>query len=139
MVGELARQPHITLLGALQRHDMDRFWQGIDLLALPSLTTPRWAEQFGRVLVEAMSRGVPVVGSSSGAIPEVIGDAGLIFPEGDAMALATTIRRICDSAALRADLIARGLDRARRCYSQDVIMNQIVDFYGQVLERHATV
>ena len=60
---------------------MDRFWQGIDLLALPSLTTPRWAEQFGRVLVEAMARGVPVVGSSSGAIPEVIGDAGLIVPK----------------------------------------------------------
>jgi glycosyltransferase involved in cell wall biosynthesis len=136
---ELARQPHVTLLGALQRRDMDRFWHGIDLLALPSLTTPRWAEQFGRVLVEAMGRGVPVVGSSSGAIPEVIGDAGLIFPEGDASALAVAIHRIRDSAALRADLIVRGLERARRCYSQDVIMNQIVDFYGQVLGRHATV
>ncbi len=135
---ELARQPHITLLGALQRSDMDRFWQGIDLLALPSLTTPRWAEQFGRVLVEAIGRGVPVVGSSSGAIPEVVGDAGLIFPEGDAVALASAIHRIRASAALRAALIARGLERARRCYSQDVIMNQIVGFYGQVLG-HATV
>jgi len=135
---ELVQLPHVTLLGALQRHDMDRFWQGIDLLALPSLTTPRWAEQFGRVLVEAMARGVPVVGSSSGAIPEVIGDAGLIFPEGNAPALAAAIQRIRDSAALRADLIARGLDRARRCYSQEVIMNQIVDFYGQVLGRNAT-
>ena len=51
---------------------------------------------------------------------------------------AAAIGRIRDNAALRADLIARGLDRARRCYSQDVIMNQIVDFYGQVLGRHAT-
>src|SRR5262249_46777625 len=83
---ELARQPHVRLLGALQGRDMDQFWGGIDLLALPSLTTPRWAEQFGRVLVEAMGRGVPVVGSSSGAIPEVIGDAGLLFPESDAWA-----------------------------------------------------
>jgi len=136
---ELARQPHVMLLGALQRRDMDRFWQSIDLLALPSLTTPRWAEQFGRVLVEAMGRGVPVVGSSSGAIPEVIGDAGLIFPEGNAPALAVAIQRIRDSAALRAGLIARGLERVRRCYGQDVIMNQIVDFYRQVLGRHATV
>ncbi len=136
---ELARQPHVTLLGVLQRRDMDRFWQGIGLLVLPSLTTPRWAEQFGRVLVEAMGRGLPVIGSSSGAIPEVIGDAGLIFPEGDAPALAAAIQRIRDSAALRGEMIARGLERARRCYSQDVIMNQIVDFYGQVLGRHATV
>jgi glycosyltransferase involved in cell wall biosynthesis len=138
MADQLAHQPHVTLLGALQRHDMDRFWNGIDLLALPSHTTPRWAEQFGRVLVEAMGRGVPVVGSSSGAIPEVIGDAGLIVPEGDAPALAAAIHRVRNSAALRAELIARGLERARRCYSQDVIMNQIVDFYTQVLERHAT-
>jgi glycosyltransferase involved in cell wall biosynthesis len=137
LADELARQPHITLLGALQRHNMDLFWRGIDLLALPSLTTPRWAEQFGRVLVEAMARGVPVVGSSSGAIPEVIGDAGLIVPEGDAVALAAAIHSIRDSAALRADLIARGLSRARCCYSQDVIMDKIVDFYGQVLG-HAT-
>jgi len=135
---ELARQPHVRLLGALQRRDMDRFWEGIDLLALPSLTTPRWAEQFGRVLVEAMGRGVPVVGSSSGAIPEVIGEAGLIFPEGDTSALAAAIQRVRDNAALRADLIARGRERAQRCYSQDVIMNQLVDFYGQVLGSHAT-
>jgi glycosyltransferase involved in cell wall biosynthesis len=135
---ELARQPHVRLLGALQRRGMGRFWRAIDLLALPSLTTPRWAEQFGRVLVEAMGRGVPVVGSDSGAIPEVIGQAGLIVPEGDARALADAIQRVRDGADLRADLIARGLDRARRCYSQDVIMNQIVDFYGQVLARHAT-
>jgi len=44
LADELARQPHVTLLGALQRHDMDRFWQGIDVLALPSLTMPRWAD-----------------------------------------------------------------------------------------------
>ena len=138
MANELAQLAHVTLLGALQRHAMDRFWHSIDVLALPSLTTPRWAEQFGRVLVEAMARGVPVVGSSSGAIPEVIGDAGLIFPEGDAPALAAAIDRIRDSADLRASLIARGLARAQRCYSQDVIMNQIVAFYGQVLGRHAT-
>ena len=85
-----------------------------------------------------MARGVPVVGSSSGAIPEVIGDAGLVVPEGDAQALAIAINRIHESAGLRADLIARGLERARCCYSQDVIMNQIVDFYTQVLGSHAT-
>ncbi|HEU5100474.1 MAG TPA: glycosyl transferase family 1, partial [Roseiflexaceae bacterium] len=69
--------------------------------------------------------------------PEVIGEAGLIFPEGDATALAAAIHRVRDHAALRADLSARGRERALRCYSQDVIMNQIVDFYGQVLG-HAT-
>ena len=56
---------------------------------LPSLTRPNWKEQFGRVLVEAMACGVPVVGSDSGEIPRVIGEAGLVVitnkqvPEGE--------------------------------------------------------
>src|SRR5258708_39332796 len=56
----------------------------LDALVLPSLTTPVWKEQFGRVLTEALACEVPVVGSSSGAIPGGIGQAGLIFPEGGA-------------------------------------------------------
>jgi len=67
---------------------------GFDVLVLPSRTTRVWKEQFGRVLVEAMACKVPVVGSDSGAIPEVIGDAGLVFPEGDAEALAACLRRL---------------------------------------------
>ena len=43
---------------------------------MPSRTLPNWKEQFGRVIIEAMACGVPVVGSDSGAIPDVIGDAG---------------------------------------------------------------
>ena len=55
----------------------------MDALVLPSHTTAVWSEQFGRVLIEAMAEHVPVIGSDSGAIPEVIADAGIIFHEGD--------------------------------------------------------
>ncbi len=55
----------------------------LDILVLPSLSRPNWVEQFGRVLIEAMACGVAVVGSASGEIPWVIGDAGVLFPEGD--------------------------------------------------------
>src|SRR5260221_14335510 len=85
----------------------------IDALVLRSLTTPVWKEQFGRVLTEAMACGVPVVGSSSGAIPEVIGEAGLIFPEGDAAALAGCLAKLQQPPALRLALAQRGLARAR--------------------------
>src|SRR5205814_7730634 len=71
----LARDPQVRLVGSLERDAMGPFWDSIDALVLPSLTTRRWAEQFGRVIVESMAHGIPVVGSSSGAIPVVIGRA----------------------------------------------------------------
>ena len=62
--------------------------------SFPSVTIlPDHREQFGRVLIEAMAAGVAVVGSSSGAIPEVIGDAGLVVPERDPAALANAIHQ----------------------------------------------
>lgn len=86
--------------------------RAFDALVLPSRTTPRWKEQFGRVLVEAMAAGVPVVGSSSGAIPEVVGDAGIIFPEGDVEALSAALDALQRDPTLRMSLSERGLARA---------------------------
>ncbi len=105
----------------------------LDALVLPSRTTPVWKEQFGRVLVEAMACGVPVIGSRSGAIPEVIGDAGLIFPEGDASALADCLHRLIASTELHADLRQRGLARVQAHYTQERIAQQTLDFYRQVV------
>jgi glycosyltransferase involved in cell wall biosynthesis len=79
-----------------------------DLLVVPSRTTRQGAEQFGRVAVEAISRGTPVVAYNCGALREVVADAGWVVPEGDTRALAAAIRRF---AALpedaRADLRRR--------------------------------
>ena len=60
-------------------------------LVLASLATPVWEEQFGMVLAEAMAAGVPIVASSSGAIPEVVGDAALLFTPGDWRGLAAAL------------------------------------------------
>jgi glycosyltransferase involved in cell wall biosynthesis len=80
----------------------------MDCLVLPSRTTPDWKEQFGLVLAQAMLCGVPVIGSDSGAIPETIGEAGLLFPEGDTDALAAHIRRLMQRPEMRAELAAVG-------------------------------
>src|SRR5207253_2769181 len=87
--------------------------KGVDALVLPSRTTATWAEQFGHVLIEAMAAGVPVVGSSSGAIPDVVGDAGIIVPEGDAAALRRALETLLADPALRARLSERGQDRVQ--------------------------
>jgi glycosyltransferase involved in cell wall biosynthesis len=77
-------------------------------LVLPSRTTASWKEQFGRIIPEAMACGVPVLGSSSGEIPHVIGDAGLVFPEGDAAALAECLCQLAADDGLRERLRRQG-------------------------------
>jgi len=105
----------------------------VDVVVLPSRTTPVWKEQFGRALAEAMACGVPVVGSDSGAIPEVIGDAGLIFPEGDAQALAGHLRRLMADPDLRRALGERGYRRATTLYSQEAVAHQTAAFYRRLV------
>lgn len=79
--------------GPVAHAAMPAWFAAIDVLVLPSRTTPTWAEQFGRVLVEAAWCGVPVVGSSSGAIPWVVESlGGQDFREGDAADLARALR-----------------------------------------------
>jgi glycosyltransferase involved in cell wall biosynthesis len=108
----------------------------LDVLVLPSRATPVWKEQFGRVLTEAMACRVPVVGSDSGAIPEVIGEAGLIFPAGDASALAGCLARLQAEPALRAELAERGYQRVLRHYTQAGLAERTAQFYRQLAANH---
>jgi glycosyltransferase involved in cell wall biosynthesis len=102
-------------------HDEAPGWLSmIDTLVLPSETRPGWKEQFGRVLVEAMACGTPVVGSDSGEIPNVIETTGggLIFPEGDVAALSKCIDRLGRSTDLRSKLIVQGQKAIEDMYEQ---------------------
>jgi len=112
---------------------MPEFYRRLDVLVLPSRSRPNWVEQFGRVLVEAMACGVPVVGSDCGEIPHVIGDAGLVFPEGDAEALRAHLSRLMADADLRADLARRGRERVLARYTQARVAEETVTFYRDVL------
>jgi glycosyltransferase involved in cell wall biosynthesis len=105
----------------------------LDALVLPSHTTRTWKEQFGRVLIEAMSCGVPVVGSSSGEIPNVIGDAGLVYRERDVGALAATLGRLATQPGLRADLARRGRARVLERYTQSALARQYYEVYCEML------
>ncbi|WP_411856874.1 glycosyltransferase [Roseiflexus sp.] len=106
----------------------------IDILVLPSHTTRTWKEQFGRILVEAMSCAVPVVGSSSAAIPDVIGNAGIIYPEGNIAALTAALQRLADDPALRSDLGQRGRERVLAHYTQAAIARSYHTAYRSMLK-----
>lgn len=104
-----------------------------DALVLPSLTQKNWKEQFGRVLIEAMACEVPVIGSDSGEIPNVIGDAGLVFPEGDAEALAEHMRSVLEDSAYRHKLGQAGRQRVLEEFTQQSVAEQTYQVYLDVL------
>jgi glycosyltransferase involved in cell wall biosynthesis len=110
------------------------YLNAMDLLCAPSLTTPRWREQFGRMLVEAMACGVPVVGSDSGEIPHVLGDAGVVAAEGDADAWRTALDRLVADEARRTELSARGRERARTEFALSVVARRHLGFFADVLD-----
>src|SRR5438270_6872382 len=105
------------VVSGLTHEQMAGAYAGLDVLVLPSRTTPTWKEQFGRVIVEALYCGVPVVGSDSGEIPWVIGltEGGVIFPEGDAQMLARRLTELRAQPALRRTLAKRGRAAVARC------------------------
>lgn len=130
---QLGLTGRVRFVSAMPPAQVARQLATLDALVLPSRTTRVWKEQFGRVLVEAMACKVPVVGSDSGAIPEVVGDAGLIFPEGDVAALAERLSRLHGSPSLCTDLASRGYDRVQRLYTQERIAERTLAFYRQIL------
>jgi glycosyltransferase involved in cell wall biosynthesis len=131
----LGHRAHV--LSALPFEQVPSLLKALDVLVLPSVTIlPLHREQFGRVLAEAMAAGVPVVGSSSGAIPEVIGDAGLIVPERDPVALAQAIDAVLADADLRQRLIERGRQRATTSFAWPAVAEQTVALFRAAVAQH---
>lgn len=79
-----------------KHEDMARYMNAADIVVLPSLSTPKWKEQYGRVIQEVMACGRTMVGSRSGAIPEVMGGQGHLFDEGDVAGLASLLGALLD-------------------------------------------
>lgn len=113
----------------------------MNVLVLPSETTYKfktltaagWKEQFGHVLIEAMASKVPVIGSDSGEIPNVIGDAGLVFPEGNVGALRGNLLSLMEQPELVNQLAEWGYERAMRQYTNQALARQLLDFYRELI------
>lgn len=104
----------VTFHGPVDEADIPGVYHRVDVLAVPSVPLPGWVEQFGRVAVEAQSSGIPVVASASGALPDVVGESGLLVPPGDAAALAAALGRFLDEPGLWVRLRQAGLADSRQ-------------------------
>lgn len=122
----------IRFTGALSPGDATDAIGALDGLVLPSRTMPNWSEQFGRVLVEAMASGTPVIAAASGAIPEVIGDAGILVPEDRPYDLARAMHRLLDESVAAA-FVRRGRARHAERYSSAAAAAELIRAF-----RHTT-
>lgn len=120
--------------------DLATLMSGLDALALMSRTTARWKEQFGRVIIEAQACGIPVIGSDSGAIPEVVGEGGIIVPERSPERLASAILALEQNPVLRSNLGRAGCDQVNAKYTwqhvSDTLLSQYRSVRRQVARRH---
>ncbi|MEM6717287.1 MAG: glycosyltransferase, partial [Cyanobacteria bacterium P01_C01_bin.147] len=137
----LGLSDRIRWVESVPHDDVPRYINLMSTLILPSETTYKfktmtavgWVEQFGHVLIEAMACQVPVIGSDSGEIPHVIGDAGLVFPEGNADALAARIRTLMESPETQTDLSKRGYELAMQRYTNRALAQEILAFYQELV------
>ena len=118
-----------------------RYINVMNTLVLPSETTYKfktltaagWKEQFGHVLIEAMASKVPVIGSDSGEIPHVIGDTGLVFPEGDIVALRNCLEQMMEQPELSQKLGNLGYERAISRYTNKALAEELLGFYKELM------
>ncbi len=94
---ELGLSGQVEFRGFIPYEEMPAVYASAACLVLASLPTTFWEEQFGMVLAEAMAAGVPIIASSSGAIPEVTGASARLFSPGDWVGLAQSIGELLKS------------------------------------------
>lgn len=130
---DLGIQDRVYFENTITSTQMPAFLRELDVLVLSSRTLPNWKEQFGRVLVEAMACEVPVIGSKSGEIPNVIAGAGFTFPEGEVAALHEFLLKLMQSEELRRHMGQLGRTRVLANYTQAQVATRTVAVYREMM------
>jgi glycosyltransferase involved in cell wall biosynthesis len=122
---------NVVFTGAIPQADALRKISSYDVLLVPSMGTKRWKEQFGRVVAQALAAGTPVIASDSGSLPEVVGEAGEIVPEGDVGALADRLSTLLRDAGRREELARLGRARAAESLSWERVARGFDSMYRE--------
>jgi len=134
LTDELGLTSRVTFHGYVDEAVLPQVYPTFDVLAVPSIPVPGWLEQFGRVVVEAQASGVPTVASASGALPEVVGRAGILVPPGDPDALAAALVRILEEPGLWDQVRAEGTESVGR-YSWESVAALQLALYERTARR----
>jgi glycosyltransferase involved in cell wall biosynthesis len=112
---------------------MPRIHNLADIFVLASQPTPVWQEQFGYVLAESMACGKAVVATTSGSIPEIVGDAGLLVPPSDFQSLAEALGGLLADGARRRELGTRARLRATALFDRRAVSAHLRSHYEALL------
>ncbi len=132
-IKEYSLENEVKFLGQFGYDKLLYFYNGIDCLVLPSRTKSWWKEQFGRVIVECMACGTPVVGSDSGEIPVVIDNPELTFKEDDYVALANILERFYDGVFRKEEFSNLLIEESKKYSVEEVAKNKI-EIFERILQ-----
>lgn len=121
-------------LGGAGRSEVLKLWDEVDVFVVPSRATPEWAERSNPLLVEAMARGITAVVMNTGALPEIVGDAGLVVDDVESLALA--LQNLLADPELCRRLGEAGRKRVLARFADAPVAEQTLDFWRRVVERH---
>jgi glycosyltransferase involved in cell wall biosynthesis len=127
LVARLGVAQRVHFLGL--RNDVEELMAASNVVVVPS----EYEEAFGLAVVEAMASARPLVVTRSGAMPELVGDAGIVVPKRDPEAIATAVNRLLADAALVARMTRIGRERAERRFGMNTFVNRTVALYERVL------
>ena len=130
----LKRRNHLEVIEGVDHAGISDVLRQIDILVLPSRTTATWAEQFGRVLIEAMAVGTVCVGSDSGEIPWVIGRPDLIYREGNVRDLANILEGLMSDPFRWQQISANLASRVRAHFTWDVTSKCLLNVYETAIK-----
>lgn len=119
----------IDWLGMIPQPELQELWPRIDCVVQPSRPTSAWVELYSYATVEAMAWGVPAVVSDCGALPELVGGAGIVVPPGDVAALTAALGRLRDDVSVRESLGAAGRKRVMDEFTDASVAQRTLAFW----------
>jgi glycosyltransferase involved in cell wall biosynthesis len=121
--------------GAVSQEEALRRIASYDVLLVPSVTTPSWKEQFGRVPAQALEAGTPVIASDSGSLRQVLGGCGVLVREGDIADLTEKLGALLRDPVRRQELSDRGRQHAVEAFSWEAVVDGCDSMYREALGR----
>jgi len=132
LLEELKLYDCVTYTGKIETSELVQHYSTATMLVVPSIY-----EGFGLPAAEAMACGAPVISTTAGALPEVVGEAGILVPPGDTRAIVQAMKGLFDDENRRRQLGALGKERVARLFNWDNAAKETAEVYRDAIEKQA--